>query len=219
MRFGSDHALPSWVRNEGSVIAPAIDTAELLDAVQRFSARQAKLAELGRRASDGTDSQLILDAAVELSGAELDADSAEIFVLDHAEQKLVRRAGWGLAKAMLGRSIGLGADLSHVSCVLATESSVVVDNFATEPRFGAGRSLMDHQVLSGVGVLIRDGVPEGVLAVHSREERHFPQSVHARNCPKSPHIGACAGGIARPDVPNCDTPSVPLPAAVVHAQR
>ncbi len=68
------------------------------------------------------------------------------------------------------------AEESEIDFILNTNGPVIVDNIKTEKRFFIFRILYEHNVVSGLSVIIHGKVtPWGILSVYSSRYRVFSQ--------------------------------------------
>jgi GAF domain-containing protein len=84
------------------------------------------------------------------------------------------RAGMGWPSHIV-REVHLGiGNKSQSGYTLESEQPVIVDDLRIETRFRVSELLHNHQVVSGASVVIYgQEKPYGVLAVHTRNSRHF----------------------------------------------
>lgn len=88
--------------------------------------------------------------------------------------KLFLRAGVGWKPGLVG-TLTIGSDYdSQAGFTLLAQEPVIVEDLADERRFSDLEMLVDHNVISGMGVVI-PGLeqPFGVLSVHSPQPRKF----------------------------------------------
>jgi len=135
---------------------------------------QSVVAELGERGlRDVPLSQMLDDAANQVAQA-LSADYCKILELLPNRDALLMVSGAGWNPGTVGQAtVGLGKD-SQAGYTLLSDEPVVVEDLQTEKRFAGTTLLREHQVTSGVSVVIStsDG-PYGVLAAHTRSRRLF----------------------------------------------
>ena len=177
----SHEELETRVRDRTSELAYATQTA--VAAFENRARQQSAVAELSRRALEGRDLTSVLDDTVSLVTKVLDVEFCKI--LELAENALFLRAGVGWKEGSVGKislPIGLG---SHGGFTLLSSSPVVVEDLRTETRFKAPAFFLEHDIRSGVSVIIHGrGKPYGILGAHTRRQRsftgddvHFLQSV------------------------------------------
>lgn len=177
----SHEELETRVRERTAELAYATQTA--VAAFENRVRQQSAVAELSRRALEGRDLTSVLDDAVSLVTKVLDVEFCKI--LELAGNALSLRAGVGWKEGSVGKislPIGLG---SHGGFTLLSSSPVVVEDLKTETRFKAPAFFLDHDIRSGVSVIIHGrGKPYGILGAHTKRQRaftgddvHFLQSV------------------------------------------
>ena len=136
--------------------------------------QQAVIASLGQRALEGVDLETLFEEAVEAVHSTLDVDFVKVLELDRAADVFHLRAGVGWEAGLVGEAtVGTGGD-SQAGFTLTATEPVVVEDLAGESRFDGPPLLVDHDVRSGVSVVIgpRDD-PWGVFGVHTTDRRPF----------------------------------------------
>jgi PAS domain S-box-containing protein len=144
------------------------------DAIRRLARLQAEVAEMGERALRGARLSEVLDAAVTQVVQALNADYCQVLELLPSRQALLLRHGVGWKPGYVGQAtVGLGRE-SQAGYTLLADAPVVVEDLRTEPRFADTALLHEHDVVSGISVVISmQGGPYGVLGVHTRQPRAF----------------------------------------------
>jgi PAS domain S-box-containing protein len=136
------------------------------------------LATLGHDGLMGSDLQALMQRAVELVAEGLGTEFANVLELDVPNQTLVHRAGHGWRENYVGRRV-IPADSRFLAGYTLPEAPrvVTVPDFRKETRFLRSSLLIEHDVMSSVGVVIRGegDQPYGVLATHSGKPRTFSQ--------------------------------------------
>ena len=135
---------------------------------------QSVVADFGERALRGAPlSQMLDDAANQVAQA-LGVDYCEILELLPNRDALLMISGAGWKPGYVGHAtVGLGKD-SQAGYTLLSDEPVVVENLQTEKRFAGTALLHEHEVVSGVSVVVSTSEgPYGVLAVHTRSRRLF----------------------------------------------
>ncbi|HEY7599389.1 MAG TPA: GAF domain-containing protein, partial [Candidatus Limnocylindrales bacterium] len=152
--------------------ALAVDNALLYRAVARAEQRQAALAVLGASALAGMALDELLDQAAELLVLTTDAQFSEILQLAPDGTRLNLVAGRGWRRGRVGQASVSAGSGSQGGYTLSTVGPVVVDDMATEKRFRPSRLLTEHQVRSGLTVVI-GGSAWGALGAFSAQPHHF----------------------------------------------
>ncbi|WP_026379897.1 HWE histidine kinase domain-containing protein [Afifella pfennigii] len=142
----------------------------------RREEQQRVVAELGNTALAGTAlSQLFATAARQTAQA-LGCDYCKVLQLQPDGEGLVLVAGEGWNERLIGRAYVESGESSQAGFTLMSGSAVVIHDLATETRFRASPLFAEHDVKSGVSVLI--GEPErpwGVLGVHACQSDRFSE--------------------------------------------
>jgi PAS domain S-box-containing protein len=145
----------------------------------RMRARQQEaLARLGERALTEGDLQNFFDDAVVTIAEILDVELVKILELVPGDAEVLLRSGVGWKPGVVGTAhISTGRD-THAGYTLASGGPVLVENLASETRFGGDPLLRDHAVVSGVITPIagRDGRAYGVLGAHTTRQRRFNET-------------------------------------------
>lgn len=136
--------------------------------------QQAVVAELGQRALEDVDLDRLMQDIVSLLAKTLNADYCKILELLPDSKSLLLRTGVGWKEGAVGHAI-VGADTdSQAGYTLISHGPIIVPDLRTETRFGAPKLLIDHNVISGMSVVIEGWKrPFGVLGVHTRQQREF----------------------------------------------
>ena len=136
--------------------------------------QQAALAQFGGRALASRDPEALLDEAVRLTSATLEAPLAGVLELQADDRTLRLVAGVGWRAGLIGTATLDVSERSWAGCTLRATEPFVIDDLAQDGRFDPPRVLLDHAVASVASVVIR-GHDEsfGVLAVCSRAPRVF----------------------------------------------
>lgn len=139
--------------------------------------QQEAVADLGQRALASHDVDALLAEGSDLVVEMLEADYCKVLDLDAAEESFLLREGVGWDRDVVGEATvpALGNN-SQAAYTLTDEGPVVVDDFATESRFGTIEELTGDEITSGISAVIgtRDD-PWGVLEVHDADRRAFSE--------------------------------------------
>jgi PAS domain S-box-containing protein len=179
----------------GHTIAPLNESGERVGAIVVFSengrrrrdidllraraTQQAAVADLGLEALGGGSLQALLDHTCDLVARTLELEFSQVLELVADTDRLQLRAGVGWHDGVVGRVTVAGGSGSLSGFAIAADETVVVDDLRTETRFTAPRFLLDHEVVSGITVVIHGGgrphgtEPWGVLGAHTRLHRTF----------------------------------------------
>jgi PAS domain S-box-containing protein/putative nucleotidyltransferase with HDIG domain len=144
--------------------------------LQRRTAQQAAVAQLGLAAMQSSDLEDLMRTALGVLSELLEAELCKVWRLTYREdeREFVLESAVGCPERWVGEvRVGAGAD-SQAGFTLATNAPVIVEDLATETRFTEPALLSDSGVVSGVSVVIQGtGVPYGVLGVHTTTRRTF----------------------------------------------
>ncbi|HEV3166852.1 MAG TPA: GAF domain-containing protein, partial [Isosphaeraceae bacterium] len=140
--------------------------------------QQAIIAALGQEALAGIELDGLLPKTATLIARNLDVEYCKILELEPDGKSLLLRAGVGWKEGLIGRArVNTGTE-SQAGYTLTSSEPVIVEDLRTEIRFAAGSLLSQHDVTSGMSVIIHShgsGAPWGALCAHSRERRRFTQ--------------------------------------------
>ena len=137
--------------------------------------QQQAVAELGKFALSAQSLEPILDRAVNLGANTLGVEYCKILELQ-PNNTLLLKAGIGWQDGLVGTATLDINENSQAGYTLQQSQPVIVDDLRTETRFSGPSLLINHQVISGMSVVILDGAkPFGVLGTHTRQHRLFNQ--------------------------------------------
>src|SRR2546428_341521 len=145
------------------------------EARRRATARQQEaVAHVGQRALAGAPPDELIAGAVAIVARVLEVPFASVLELRPESRTLLLRGGVGWRDGAVGRTV-LTADAdSHAGYVLRSAGPVVVEDLATDARFGSAPLLAAHGVVSSLSVLVHGkGRPFGILGVHTAAAREF----------------------------------------------
>lgn len=140
----------------------------------RRAHQQEAVAILGAIALRGVPLSELFDAAVTQVTAALDNEFSKLLRLTPAGDALELIAGTGWRPGLVGSATVEAGRGSQAGFTLAVSQPVVVTDLRTETRFRGSKLLVEHQVVSGLSIVI--GPPErpwGVLGTHSRQRKSF----------------------------------------------
>jgi PAS domain S-box-containing protein len=139
-------------------------------------AQQRAVAELGQRAVESQELDILLAATVARVADVLNVECCKILELLPNGEALLLRAGVGWKEGAVGTvTVGTARD-SQAGYTLIASQPVIVTDFRTETRFREPFLLQDNNVLSGISVLIGEAQhPFGVLGAHSTRARTFSE--------------------------------------------
>ena len=144
--------------------------------INRVRQRASTLAELSTMALRGEPIQQLMDKAVIEIAKALDVVFCKILRLLPEQGALLLCAGTGWKEGLTGETLVPSGSESQAGYTLLTNEPVIVEDFATETRFTRPVLLADHEVVSGVSIIIQGvSAPWGVLGVHTRNRHSFSQ--------------------------------------------
>nr|WP_263858238.1 CBS domain-containing protein [Waterburya agarophytonicola] len=149
------------------------EIAERTAALRIANHQRKAIAELGQYALVTPNLPLILEKAVCLVADTLEVEYCKVLKL-LPDDNLLLEAGVGWHDGLVGTA-KLGIEQSsQAGYTLQQSQPVVVDDLRTETHFDGPPLLIDHQVISGISVIIADsGKPYGVLGTHTTQQRNF----------------------------------------------
>ncbi len=185
------HAPEKWIETSGGItIAPdgarfltglCLDVTERIrneQQLQRRLVQQNAISRFGSLALNQDNLQDVLDEAVRVAAEVLQVPLTKILEFSETAEHLVLRAGIGWAPHLVGRG-EVGIELaSQAGYTLQSINPVIVTDLRSETRFSGPKLLHDHEVRSGISVVIPGPTtrPFGVFGIHDRIPRVFDQS-------------------------------------------
>jgi PAS domain S-box-containing protein len=159
------------------VFAAARDITERKRAEEALDARvrqQAATAELGVHMLESRNLLQSLDEAAQMVASTLGVEFCEILECRSGQQALLLHYGVGWKEGLVGRATVEGGAGSQAGYTLQSATPVILDDLRNERRFRAPPLLLEHNVVSGITVVIpgRHG-PFGVLGAHTTKQRIF----------------------------------------------
>jgi len=143
--------------------------------------QQKAVAHLGLHAlEETTDVEALLDEAVRVAAETLGVEYCKLLECQSDTGTLLLRAGIGWRPGLLGTCEVVADRGSQAGFTLLCGKPVIVQDLDREERFTPSRLLREHDVVSGLSVIVHGHQsPFGVLAVHARQRRPFtPDDVH-----------------------------------------
>ena len=157
-------------------VAFALDRTRSQAALVNYGRQQSVVAELGQQAIESDDLAGFMNTFVRQITQTLDVPLGKVLELLPEGQSLLLRAGVGWQEGLVGQAT-VAADLnSQAGYTLAQQNPVIVTDLRQETRFQAPPLLVEHDVISGMSVIIAgDEEPYGVLGVHTTQYRLFTE--------------------------------------------
>ncbi len=138
--------------------------------------QQTAIAKLGQGALSELELSTLLDEAVAIVAQTLEAEYVKVLELLPDRQELLLCAGVGWKEGRVGHTrVGAGKD-SQAGYTLLVNEPVIVEDLRSEVRFSGPPLLHEHNVRSGISVIIPgQSHPFGVLGVHTTQRRKFTE--------------------------------------------
>lgn len=137
---------------------------------------QEVIAQLGQIALVEVDLNVLMDKIVRLVAETLEVEYTRILELSAEKNELQLRAGVGWRKGLVGAATvdtGLNSQAGY-TLKTASKVPVIVEDLLNEERFIAPPLLLEHNIVSGISVIIGDPRdPFGELGAHSTKKRDF----------------------------------------------
>ncbi len=141
---------------------------------ERRAAQQTAVALLGEHALEGARASELMQEAVTAAATLLDVDMGAVLQLLPEDEEFLVRAAHGYTETAVGILRGPAGTDSQAGYTILTGAPVVVEDYATEQRFGKAPVLRERGCTSGATVQIQGhGAPFGVLSLQSVARRHF----------------------------------------------
>ncbi|MHA1256742.1 MAG: PAS domain S-box protein, partial [Promethearchaeota archaeon] len=147
---------------------------EIQETIEKHIHRQALIAKFGLETIPEKNIDKIFKKATSLLAEILDVEYTKVLEILPNKKFLKLRAGVGWDKKLVGNSTVENNKKSQAGYTLLKTTPVVVKNLKTETRFFAPKLLADHDVISGMSVIIQGKkTPFGILGIHTKEYRIF----------------------------------------------
>ena len=136
--------------------------------------RQAMIAKFGLEAITEKQIDKLFKKATSLLAKILDVEFTKVLELLPNNKFLKLRAGSGWHKGLVGNATVENNINSQAGFTLLKTTPVIVENLKNETRFYAPKLLADHDVISGMSVIIQGiNAPFGILGAHTKKYRKF----------------------------------------------
>lgn len=146
------------------------------EALAARARQQAAIAEVSQHALTGVPLEALFDETARLTARTLDVELAKILELSDDGDVLHLRAGVGWRDGLVGTATVDARTHSQASYTLAEKHPVIVTDFGHEKRFVSPPLLVDHDVKSGMSVVIEGPKgPFGILGAHCKRPRVFTE--------------------------------------------
>jgi|GEM_PF-1921555 len=152
---------------------------ERIRAQEEIAARarqQSAVATLGFDALAGTDLQALMDEAARLIVQTLGLEFSDILKFLPASSNALLMAGVGWKKELIGSAKISAQPESLIGYALQTQAPVIIENLKLERRFRGADLLYEHNVISGLTLIIPGRFkPWGLLGAYTTQRRTFTQ--------------------------------------------
>lgn len=144
----------------------------------RRLAQHRAIARFGSFALNEDDLQTVLEEAVRVAAEVLQVPLTKILEFAESAEHLVVRAGKGWADGLVGHGEVSIEQASQAGYTLKSKEPVIVADLRSETRFSGPQLLHDHEVRSGISVVIPGSTarPFGVFGIHDRTLRCFDRT-------------------------------------------
>ncbi len=142
--------------------------------LEMYAGQQAVIARLAHELLLGGDLTLIMNKVVKAIADTLDNEFCKVLELQPDGKTMILRAGRGWKEGFVGSAtVDTGLD-SQAGYTLKSDGPVIVKDLKTETRFSGPPLLHDHNVTSGMSVIIQGNKgPWGVLGTHTSKSIIF----------------------------------------------
>lgn len=138
--------------------------------------QQEAVAQLSQQALGDRHLNVLFDQATQLVAKKLGVEYCKILQCLPNSQELLLRAGVGWHQGLVGKATVSNSTQSQAGYTLTSKAPVVVQDLRKETRFSGPSLLVEHQVVSGMSVVISSGDHTfGVLGAHTQQKRSFTQ--------------------------------------------
>jgi PAS domain S-box-containing protein len=147
---------------------------KIQQSIENHIHRQALIAKFGLETITEKNIDIIFKKATFLLAKILDVKFTKILEISPNKKSLKLRAGVGWHKGLVGNISVENNKNSQAGFTLLKTTPVIVENLKNESRFCAPKLLADHDVISGMSVIIQGtNTPFGILGAHTKEFRKF----------------------------------------------
>jgi PAS domain S-box-containing protein len=136
--------------------------------------QQAVIAQLGQQALASSELFHLMNQAVERIAQILNVEYCSVLELLPNSKTLLLKAGVGWQEGRIGQITVTVETDSQAGYTLASSDPVIVENLRTEVRFRGSPLLQEHEVVSGISVVIQgQNRPYGILEAYTTQQRQF----------------------------------------------
>ncbi len=150
---------------------------EIQQCIEDHIHRQALIAKFGLETITEKKIDNLFKYATSLLAKILDVEFTKILEILPDKKSLKLLAGVGWHKGLVGNATVENNINSQAGFTLLKTTPVIAENLKTETRFHAPKLLADHDVISGMSVIIQGkNTPFGILGAHTKEYRIFSKN-------------------------------------------
>ncbi|MGB7377819.1 MAG: PAS domain-containing protein [Rivularia sp. (in: cyanobacteria)] len=143
-------------------------------ALEVHANQQSLVAELSQAALARMDLNSLMQQAVTTIAQCLEVEYCKILELLPGNNQLLLRWGVGWHSGLVGTVTINTAENSQAGYTTTSQEPVIVEDLTNETRFKGPQFLLDHDVVSGLSVVINGkDSPFGVLGAHTTKKRRF----------------------------------------------
>ena len=147
---------------------------EIQQCIEDHIHRQALIAKFGLETITEKKIDNLFKNATSLLAKILDVEFTKVLEILPDKKSLKLLAGVGWHKGLVGNATVENNTNSQAGFTLLKTTPVIAENLKTETRFHAPKLLADHDVISGMSVIIQGkNTPFGILGAHTKEYRIF----------------------------------------------
>ena len=152
------------------IIQDITERKQLEDSLKVRACQQEIIASLGHEALLCKDLTAFMNEAVKSIANVLDNEYCKVLELLPGGRDMLLRAGFGWKEGLVGHAtVGIGPD-SQAGYTLHSSTPVIVEDMRIEKRFSGPPLLHEHNVVSGMSVIIEGQKgPWGVLGTHTTQ--------------------------------------------------
>ena len=146
-------------------------------ALEVHASQQALVAELSQAALGGMDLNSLMQQAVTTIAQCLEVEFCKILELLPSVNEFLLRSGIGWHSGLVGTARINAAENSQAGYTITSQEAVVVEDLSNETRFHGPQLLLEHNVISGLSVIIHGKEsPFGILGAHTTKRRTFSRN-------------------------------------------
>lgn len=135
--------------------------------------QQETVAELGHLALEGIALVHLMNTAAERICRTLDTDYCDAHRVTE-ESDFLLQAGYGWQEGLAGEALAANEQEGQLCYILTADEPVIIQELATDERFTPLPLFMDHQVVSGISIVIPGyQQPYGILGAYTKTPRSF----------------------------------------------